>query len=70
MELSVKLSRVQILQKLLQFSGNLGVFVFGEQVHVPETVDGNKGQILFILAEVVQWVSKLDTICYQEIYVF
>ena len=37
---------------------------------MPETVYGNKGQILFILAEVVQRVSKLDTICYQEIYVF
>ena len=43
------------------------VLVLGEQVHVPEAVDGEERQVLFGLAEVVQRVSKLDSVGDQKV---
>ena len=52
---------------LLEFSGNVHVLVLGEQVHVPEAVDGEERQVLLGLAEVVQRVSKLDSVGDQKV---
>lgn len=70
MELTMKLSGIQVLQEVFQLSRNLHVFILGEQVHVPETVDGNQGQIVLGLAQVVQGMSKFYSVGNQEIDVF
>ncbi len=38
------------------------ILVFGEQVHVPEAVDGDEGKVFFRLSKVVKRMSKLDAV--------
>lgn len=66
-ELSVQLSRVEVGEELLELAGHAHVRVLGEHVHVPEAVDGDEGQVLFLLAKVVQRVSELDPVGHKEI---
>ena len=63
----MEFSRVQILQELLQLSGHVHVLVVGEQVHVPEAVDSNQRQVLLGLAQVVQGMSKHDSVSDQKV---
>ena len=43
------------------------VFVLGEEVHVPEAVDGDQGKVLLRLAQVVKRVSKFDPVGHEEV---
>lgn len=55
---------------LFQLSWDLHVFVFGKQVHVTETVNGDEGKIRFGFAQMMQGMSKFHTIGDEEIDVF
>jgi hypothetical protein len=46
------------------------IFVFGEEIHVSEAVDGDQGQVLLGFAQVVKRMGKLDTVGDQEVDVF
>ncbi len=57
----------KVLIYLLKSAWNVHVFVLGEEVHVPEAVDGDQGKVLLRLAQVVKRVSKFDTVGHEEV---
>lgn len=65
----MQLPRVQILQELVQAARSLHVLVVGEQVHVPEGVDGDQRQVRERLAQVMQRVLEPLPVRCQEVHV-
>lgn len=57
------------MKELLEFSRFLHVIVIWEEVHVPEGVNGDQGQVRQRLAQVVQGVLKPYAISREEVYV-
>lgn len=51
--LPVQFAAVQVIEKLLQLAGRVHVLEVIKQVHVPERIDGDKGQVRLCLAQVV-----------------
>merc|ERR550519_1043603 len=65
-KLPVEFSTVEIQDELSQLAGYPHVLVLGEQIHVTERVDGNQGEIVLGLAEMVERMGELDTVRSQE----
>ena len=61
-QLSVKLAAVQILDEVPDLANCPHVRVLGEEIHVAEGVNGDQGEIILGLAEMVERMSGLDPI--------
>merc|ERR1719244_2112019 len=63
MKLPVKFATVQVQQELPDLARHPHVLVLGEQVHVPEAVDSNQGEVILGFAKVMQGMCKFDSVC-------
>merc|ERR1719427_40323 len=68
MKLPVKFATVQVQQKLPDLARYPHVLVLGKQVHVPEAVDSNQGEVILGFAKMVERMCKFDPICCQKSY--
>ena len=66
-ELPVQLAAVQVQDELPHLARGSHLLVLGEEIHVPEGVDGDQWQVVLPLAEVVQRVGELQPVRRQEV---
>merc|ERR1719435_858394 len=68
MKLPVEFATVQVQQKLPDLARYPHILVLGEQVHVPEAVYSNQGEVILGFAKMVERMCKFDPICCQKSY--
>merc|ERR1719233_472700 len=68
MKLPVKFATVQVQQELPDLTRDPHVLVLREQVHVPEAVDSNQGEVILRFAKMMQRMCKFYTICCKKRY--
>merc|ERR1719370_951399 len=67
MKLPVKFAAVQVQQELPDLARYPHVLVLGEQVHVPEAVDGYQREVILGFAKMMERMCKFNHIrCYKR----